>query len=236
MNDLSILISAAASIGFFHTLFGPDHYLPFIVMAQSGRWSLRKTAWVTLLSGLGHVLSSVILGLAGVVLGIAVARLEWIESFRGNLAAWALIAFGLVYFIWGLRRAWRQRPHRHFHLHPGHSGHTHVHNHQHDHVHVHETEAKANLTPWILFTIFVLGPCEPLIPLLIYPAAQNSWSGLFWVSLVFGLITVVTMLGVVLLVTLGTWALPIRKFDRYIHAVSGATILFSGLAIHFLGL
>jgi len=31
-NELMILLVTAASIGFFHTLLGPDHYLPFIVI------------------------------------------------------------------------------------------------------------------------------------------------------------------------------------------------------------
>jgi hypothetical protein len=32
-NDLTLLTITAASMGFFHTLFGQDHYLPFIMMA-----------------------------------------------------------------------------------------------------------------------------------------------------------------------------------------------------------
>jgi len=54
--ELSVLLIAAASIGFFHTLFGPDHYLPFIVMSKSGNWSLRKTTLITFICGIGHVL------------------------------------------------------------------------------------------------------------------------------------------------------------------------------------
>ena len=38
-NEIAILTATAASIGFFHTLFGPDHYLPFIVMAKANNWS-----------------------------------------------------------------------------------------------------------------------------------------------------------------------------------------------------
>ena len=48
-DELSILIIAAASIAFFHTILGPDHYLPFIVMSRSGKWSIRKTTWITIL-------------------------------------------------------------------------------------------------------------------------------------------------------------------------------------------
>ncbi len=72
-NELLILIAAAASIGFFHTLFGPDHYLPFIVMSRSGKWSLRKTTLITVVCGIGQVFSSVLLGLIGIALGIVVS-------------------------------------------------------------------------------------------------------------------------------------------------------------------
>ncbi len=105
-------------------------------------------------------------------------KLEIIESFRGDLAAWVLTAFGLVYFIWGMRRAVRNRTHTHFHSHGDREEHSHSHGHNKEHIHVHDKEVKANITPWILFTVFVLGPCEPLIPILMYPAAQSSLYGL----------------------------------------------------------
>lgn len=97
----------AASIGFFHTLMGPDHYLPFIVMSKANGWSLAKTSWITILCGLGHVLSSVLLGFVGIALGMVVFKLENVEAARGSLAAWLLIIFGFTYFIWGLFRVFR---------------------------------------------------------------------------------------------------------------------------------
>ena len=45
--DLGLLILTAASIGFVHTLLGPDHYLPFVAMGQPARWSTRRTLWIT---------------------------------------------------------------------------------------------------------------------------------------------------------------------------------------------
>ena len=108
-TEMSALIIAAVSIGFFHTLFGPDHYLPFIMMAWARKWSVLKTSVITFLCGIGHIGSSVVLGLAGVALGLAVNKLEVVESVRGNVAAWLLIAFGLVYFVWGLRRAYQKQ-------------------------------------------------------------------------------------------------------------------------------
>ncbi len=235
MQELTILAITAASIGFFHTLLGPDHYLPFIVMARARKWSPIKTTWVTVLCGIGHILSSVLLGSIGVVLGIAVTRLEVLESFRGNLAAWAIVAFGLVYLVWGLRRALRNRPHKHRHIHQEDS-HTHRHIHTKEHMHVHKEKSTLSLTPWILFIIFVFGPCEPLIPILMYPAAKNSLFGLVLVTGIFGVVTIVTMLSIVLISSLGVNLLPMGRWERYTHTLAGGTISLCGMAILFLGL
>jgi sulfite exporter TauE/SafE len=235
-QEMSILTLSALSIGFFHTILGPDHYLPFIALSRSRQWSTRKTAWVTALCGIGHVLGSVILGLIGIALGFTLTRIEAIESFRGNIAAWALIAFGLVYFVWGVRRSIRNKPHRHAHFHIEDIDHEHTHTHSDEHLHIHEKDGGQNVTPWALFVIFLFGPCEPLIPLLMYPAAKSSLLDLAWVAAVFAGITVGTMLAIVLMATKGISFIPFEKMERYTHPIAGATIFLSGLGIVFLGL
>jgi nickel/cobalt exporter len=234
-SELSLLLITAASIGFFHTLFGPDHYLPFISMAWARKWTLKKTTLITLLCGLGHITSSVVLGMVGVALGLAVNKLELIESSRGNLAAWLLIGFGLVYFVWGIQRAYNTRPHIHEHAHDSCVTHSHLHSHFKNHSHIH-SEKSPSITPWILFVIFVLGPCEPLIPILMYPAAKNSIAGLFLVTAVYGSVTILTMLCVVILTTLGISFVSLARMQRFTHAIAGATLCLCGLAIQFLGL
>jgi ABC-type nickel/cobalt efflux system permease component RcnA len=235
-DELSVLLIAAASIGFFHTLFGPDHYLPFIVMSKSGNWSLRKTALITFLCSIGHVLGSVLLGIIGVAFGIAITEVEALESFRGNIAAWALIAFGLVYFVWGVRQAIRNKPHQHFHSHKNGVNHGHKHTHNGEHVHAHVEEGTKNVTPWILFVIFVFGPCEPLIPLLMYPAAKENLLSLIFVTATFGVVTILTMMSIVLISAFGISFVPVSRLERYTHALAGATIFLCGMAIQFLGL
>ena len=234
-GGLTVLIFTAASVGFFHTLLGPDHYVPFTVMARARNWSLARTAWVTILCGVGHIASSVLLGAVGIALGVAVTHLEGLQSFRASLAGWSLIVFGLLYFAWGLRKGVRNRPHTHLHFHESDGVHTHTHVHHHDHVHVHAGEGMS-LTPWILFTVFIFGPCEPLIPLLMYPAARGSYLGVAWVTAVFGAITIMTMLGMVLVSTMGVRFVPLGRLERYSHALAGATICLCGLAVQFLGL
>jgi len=235
-NELTALYITAASIGFFHTLLGPDHYLPFIVMGKARGWSMAKAGRITFLCGLGHILGSILLGILGVVFGIGVMRLEALESVRGNLAGWALIAFGLAYLVWGARQAVKNRPHRHRHIHPSDSGHAHDHTHTSEHAHIHDEGGKKNITPWVLFTIFVLGPCEPLIPILMYPAAKMSVAGLIGVTVIFGSVTIATMLGIVVMSYMGINLIPLKKLERYGHALAGAAILLCGLAIQILGL
>jgi sulfite exporter TauE/SafE len=105
MNEAQILLLTAASIAFLHTILGPDHYLVFTAMGKARSWSLNKTLRITLFCGLGHVLGSVIIGLVGIILGAQLASVVEIEGIRGNLAGWALLAFGLMYFAWGLKKA-----------------------------------------------------------------------------------------------------------------------------------
>ena len=234
-NEIYLLAVTAASIGFFHTLFGPDHYLPFIVMSKAREWNLSKTMFITFLCGIGHVLGSVVLGILGVSIGIAIGRIEAFEGIRGSLAGWVLMTFGLVYMIWGIRNILRNKRHTHSHLHPDGIKHEHEHSHKHEHSHVHDTKKK-NITPWILFTIFVLGPCEPLIPILMYPAAQNSISGLLFITTIFAIVTISTMMIIVYVASLGLKFVFFSKMEKYSHALAGGIILLSGVAINFLGL
>jgi len=247
-REIWVLAGTAASLGLVHTVIGPDHYLPFIVISRARNWTLRKTLFVSFLAGLGHILSSVVLGFVGIALGIAVARLEGVESARGEIAAWLLIGFGLAYFIWGMRRAWKDKPHMHAHLHgydgahehphsPEHGVHEHSHSHEKaEHAHLHGEGKKANIAPWVLFTIFVFGPCEPLIPLVMYPAARHSTAGVALVAGAFGLVTIATMLVIITAASWGARLMRLGKLERYSHALAGLMIFVSGLAVQFLGL
>lgn len=235
-SEIWILAGTAVFLGCFHTVIGPDHYLPFIAMAKARQWPMRKTLSIAFLSGLGHVLSSVLLGFIGLALGVAVSRLEAAEAWRGNAAAWLFIGFGFAYMVWGLHRAVKNRPHRHVHAHADGSIHEHIHQHESEHAHVHERKQKANITPWVLFTLFVFGPCEPLIPLVMYPAAKHSLLGVALVAGAFAVATIATMLAIIALSAWGLKFVRLGPLERYAHALAGGTIFLSGLAVQFLGL
>lgn len=229
--ELWPLAGVATAIGCIHTLVGPDHYVPFVVLSRAGRWTMRKTLAITWLCGIAHVISSVVLGLLGVALGLAVSRLEGLEELRGVIAAWMLIVFGLAYMFWGMLYGSRRHDHQHAHCHPGDAVSSHAPAHA---VRSNTPEhATTNMTPWVMFTIFLFGPCEPLIPLLMYPAATDNLWGLGIVTSVFLLATLTTMTAMVVLLVSGSTLVHLDSLERHGHAIAGGLVLSCGIGMVF---
>jgi ABC-type nickel/cobalt efflux system permease component RcnA len=136
--------------------------------------------------------------------------------------------------VWGVRHAARGHAHSHAHAHADGNEHAHEHDHRSEHVHPHA--AGRSVTPWVLFTIFVLGPCEPLIPLLMLPAMRGAWGTVWIVAAVFSVVTLATMVGAVLALERGARHIEVGGLARWGHAIAGATVLACGVAIQFLGL
>lgn len=218
-TTLSVLIGLAIADAVVHTLAGPDHYLPFVMIAKNRGYSmLRALSW-TLVCGIGHVGSALLIAMIFMYAShlLSESNMEWINENRGNLAAWALIGFGAAYLIYSLRKSWL---HRH-------------HSHQHGHELI--ERRGGNITPWIIFIIFVLGPCEALLPLLA-PAVALGAGAVAAVTVVFSICTIATMMLAVALGVKGLSLIRFRWLEHHSGEVAGATIMFCGIAIAFLGL
>lgn len=204
---MEALILSAIGVGLVHSL-APDHWLPFASLAQAQGWSRKKLLVVSFLAGLGHVGSSFVLGVLGIVLGMGLAHLEGVESFRGNVAGFLLIGFGVAYALWGLKHI---RDH-HFHFHKG-----------------------EIVTFWTLMAIFVFGPCEPLIPLM-FLAVQHGWSGIWLTTTAFSATTVFMVVAQSMLAFMGLSLLPQRSLEKWSHVMAGGVIALTGVAVMFLGI
>ncbi len=227
MVQFEVLVATAATVGCFHTLLGPDHYIPFIAMARVNRWSLRHMLGVTAACGLAHVGSSILIGCLGVAVGTWVMKLEALEALRGEVAAWLLIGFGLAYLTWGVLYGLRYA-HAHHHHHHHDPADTSPGDHSHEHAH-----ARSAWTPWCLFLIFAFGPCEALIPLMMVPAAQSRWLVMAGIAAAFMLATVATMLTVVWVGSTSLKWLKLPDAHRFGHAMSGLVVLICGLSVKF---
>ena len=233
IQTTTVLLGTAASLAIVHTLIGIDHSLPLAALGRARGWALRRTLLVTGVCGAGHVASSVVIGAAGVGLGVATDSLLRIESVRGELAAALLLGFGLSYTAWALwsRRRGRQgggTP-------PGRAARA-----------GDEPDAGGGrpgdirgATAWALFVVFVLGPCEPLIPLMVVPGLAGDWLAVAAVAAVFGLLTIAVMLAAVTAAWHGIGWIghsARHRGERLAHAAAGLVVTASGAAVLWLGL
>lgn len=230
-HDMQVLLTTAIGIAFLHTLAGPDHYIPFIALSKSRGWGFGKTLLWTIICGCGHVWSSVLLGLGGAAIGWSLTRIGWLESVRGGIAGWGLLLFGLGYGIWGLYRAYRNKPHKHFDTY----GNGDIYVYEHRHGQAVQPVERHKVTPWVMFIIFLLGPCEPMIPLLFFPAAQHSWQGMLLLVMVYTFFTLLTMIVMVVLGFYGLSFLKTDRLERYMHALGGLTLFVCGVGMVFMG-
>ncbi len=229
-GTLSALLIAAVLTGFIHTIAGPDHYLPFIALARMRHYSYCRTLALTVLCGIGHIGSAILLALGFVVLAefLTASRLEWVESCRGDLAAYAMIGMGGAILLHSLHRRWRDRPRTHRHVHT--DGSTEEHTHAPGEIHDHE-----KLSGWVLFIIFVLGPCEALLPLLTASAVLGTMS-VIYVAVLFSLTTIVTMCAAVCAGCYGLQILHCNWLEKFAPELAGGTVMLCGAAIICLGL
>ena len=88
------LIVATFTLATTHTV-SPDHWFPFVMVGRANKW---RTSWIlglALLAGIGHVGTSVFIGLVGVFAESGVSK--DIATFLENATPMLLIVFGFGY-------------------------------------------------------------------------------------------------------------------------------------------
>jgi hypothetical protein len=200
------LAFAAASVGALHSI-APDHWVPFAALARARGWSAWKTARITLPCGLGHVTVSAALGVLALLLGLEMLR--FVGQRLEAMAGLVLMAFGLVYAVWGLRRA------------------------MHEKLHAHPVDSSA--TAWTLFVLFSADPCVAVMPIL-FAAAPLGAGRAAMVVLVYEAATLGAMIPLVLLSRAGAMRLRWHWLDHHGHSAAGGIIAAVGLAVTLLGI
>lgn len=226
-HSLTALIFTAASLGFAHTIVGPGHYLPFASLAKFGNWSYFRTMCAVFACGFAHVLSSLVIGAVGLALGAGVGALERVEGSRADIVKWAFLAFAVAYFAFGLRSALRggagsRRPEA-----GGGAGESSNSCGAGGRQATCGAGAKRGerATFWLLFAVFAFGPCEVLIPLVMYPAASFDWLGVLAVAVAFSAATLLTMLAAVSALYFGLRGVNAGGLERWGNAITGLVFL-----------
>jgi len=203
------LLSGTILIALVHAALGPDHYVPFIAIGMAQRWSRARAFFVTLIAGIAHVASSIVIGFVGIAAGLTLEKLEFLEGTRGTVAGWLLIFAGVVYLLWSLRR--------------------HTHRHAEDFTDDPRARRRSVLF-WTLVAVFVLGPCEPLVPLM-FVAVQINWLAVLVSSAIFLVLTVFMMELLVLTGLAGIKLLPAKLSHRLGNALAAVVIIGLGIVL-----
>lgn len=116
-----LLVGAVVGVGVLHTLV-PDHWVPIALIARQPGWSLAETARVALRAGTGHVISTLLIGIAVWIVGVTFAAR--LGSLIGTVSSIALIAFGSWIALSSLRDMRRHGGHGHTHGHESHATHS----------------------------------------------------------------------------------------------------------------
>lgn len=217
-----LLILSAGGTAITHALI-PDHWLPFVLMARMQRWSLRRAALLTGLAGLLHVVMSIILGLAAVLIGAGSARSLAEKAGRPleSLAGLLLVIFGVAYGVLShLREA---RAHAH-------GGAAHGGGALHAHGHLLSRFARGTRTGAALVTIIGISPCALLAPILFAAAAEGP-GPMAAAALSFALCTVLTMVGLVAGALHGMRRFDLPFFTRWGDLASGLLLAAIGVAL-----
>lgn len=205
------LLTGTLLLSLLHALI-PNHWAPILAVARSEGWSLRRAVGVTLVTGLAHVLSTL---LVGVVLGLLGWRLsEQFAQSAGVLAPTLLICIGVVYALTG-----RKHGHAHTEQSP-------------EAPKPEQPQPPGRLILGLAVTMF-LAPCLEIQSFFLAAGAHSAVA----IGLVASVYLVVTVAGMAALVAMayrGLQHVKLGRLARHERQLTGAVLVLVGTAGFFL--
>ncbi|TCZ74831.1 hypothetical protein [Flaviaesturariibacter aridisoli] len=201
------VVAGTILLAFVHALI-PNHWLPLVAVARSEGWKAREVTAITFLAALAHVLGTVGLGY---VLGLIGKNLREEYGHVINVAASVLlIVFGLVYYTVNL-------PHHHHHEDKDVKG------------------FRRSRGKWIFIFIVMmfLSPCLEVESLFLSAGAY----GMGFVTFLSLLYAIISISGILLLVTLGHRGVKLLSAHFIEHnekRISGIVLILVGILNFFL--
>ena len=214
MSTTPALLFAAAGVGFGHAIL-PDHWVPLAVIGRTRRYPLSRVARLSGLAGVAHVLVSVVLGAVIVVVGLQLR--STVEHAQDAIVGSLLIATGLLFL--GLELT--GRGHRH--------DHDHDHDHDDDHDHPHHHHEHGLLSIMVPFGA-AASPDLTILP--VFLAATTAGAGAAIGSvIVFGAVTVGTIVGLTLFAAAGGYQVRGEWLERWGNVLTAAVLIAIGALV-----
>lgn len=200
------IITGSLLISLLHALI-PNHWLPVLAIGKKEGWSLGETTRITLIAGLSHVVSTVIIGILLGLIGDELA--EHLDHFTHIIAPSILILLGL-YFI---RQHYR---HEHFHV-------------QGEKL---QKKTKGSIITALVVVMF-LSPCMEIEAYFLL-AGTHGWYMMLLIAIMYSVITIAGMLIWVRIVYLGLLKLDWHRWEHNAGIITGLTLIATGIISFFI--
>ncbi|NTS40753.1 MAG: hypothetical protein EOO06_14370 [Chitinophagaceae bacterium] len=200
------IITGSLIISLLHALI-PNHWLPVLAIGKKEGWSLGETSRITLIAGLSHVISTIVIGLLLGLIGEELAA--HLENFTHVIAPSLLILLGL-YFI---RQHYR---HSHFAV-------------EREKL---EKKTKRSIITALVIAMF-LSPCME-IEVYFLLAGAKGWYLMAMIAIMYAVVTISGMLIWVQIVYKGLLKLNWHKWEQNAGIITGLTLVATGIISFFI--
>ncbi len=222
MSPAAVLV-AAAGVGFGHAVL-PDHWVPLAVLGRTRRYPVGRVTRLSAAAAAAHVAVSIVLGAILVVIGLQFR--STIEHAQDAVVGGLLLATGAAFLALEVSG----RGHRHAHAHP----HTHAHSHGHRHEHDHEPAHVEHPPPRALAVLVPFGaaasPDLTILPVFLAATTAGALTAV-GALVVFAAVTVVTMVSLTLVATVGGYRLQAPWLDRWGNLCTAAVLVVIGALV-----
>jgi len=206
------ILLGSFSLSLIHAAI-PSHWIPLVAIGKSENWSRPETLMVTAIAGFAHTLSTI---LFGILVGLLGYKLSASYAYVTKIIAPVILtSFGIFYLIADLKGSHRR--HQHLPESPA-----------------LKSRSKLAIIASLSFAMFFT-PCLE-IEVYYFTAGIHGWQGIIIVSSVY---MVVTVLGMLLLVYLGTKGVEKIEFHFLEHhekLITGAVLIGLGVVTYFINI
>jgi hypothetical protein len=222
------VIAAAAGVGFGHAIL-PDHWVPLAVLGRTRRYPLGRVARLSGMAGIAHVLVSLILGAAIIVLGLQFR--STVQHAQDVIVGVVLMGTGVAFLV----LEWIGRGHSHAHDHddpdhaddPPRSGHDQF-----------ELAGQAGRMRGLAAVMVPFGaaasPDLTILPVFLVATTAGAVTAVSSL-LVFAAVTIVTIISLTLFATFGGYRVRGQWLERWGNAFTAVVLLAIG-ALVFTGI
>ena len=224
-TSIILLLVAAAAVAIVHSIL-PDHWVPLAVIARTQRWSITHVVRVTLLTSLGHVVTSFILG--GVIALIGLQFQKEIDTQQGHVVGGVLVLTGLIFLIWGM---FGHGAHNHTHDHGEGQNHNHDYDHNHTHGHEQGPVKERSLVGRLTAIAVPFGvAASPDLTILPVALAASALGGVAIVGVLglFALVTIATFIGLTVAATLVGYQIKGNWLEKNANTITSLVLIAIG--------